>query len=416
MNKKIISNLFQLSNDLIVSKDFQNKYKIGTSFQRTRKLSFSTLIYFVLQSTHKSISINYANLSDSYKSGSLPVVSRQAISKARQNISPSAFFELYKLSVDYYYNSKNITKTWNSYHIFAVDGSTIQIPESQENYLYFGGNPNNTGIESPLATVSALYDVMNDILIDVSLNKYRYNERIAAKEHMEHLPNVQKSIVVFDRGYPSEELFRFLDSRKIKFVMRVPKTFKKAISESKDSLFMYENKTTNTLSLRRLNLNISENLVEYLVTNISSDELSYDKFKELYHLRWGVESKYRELKNRFEIESFSGIKPVIIQQDFFAAVYLSNIASMLKQCSDSQINVNSKNIHQYQSNRSYIINRIKNAILMLLTTSRKNSLKIITTIIDTASVTLSIIRPNRKFGRFRKHTRRRYYTHMKNCI
>lgn len=88
-------------------------------------------------------------------------------------ISPLALEELFKLLVNHFYNSKCKLKTWNGYHIVAVDGSTIQIPEAPENYSYFGGNPNKTGIETPLATVSALYDVMNDIHVDVSLNKYQ---------------------------------------------------------------------------------------------------------------------------------------------------------------------------------------------------------------------------------------------------
>lgn len=81
MNKKIITNLLQLSNNLITSKDFQNKYSIGNAFSRSRKLSFTILSYFILQSQHKSISINYANLVSGYKNEHFPNVSRQAISK-----------------------------------------------------------------------------------------------------------------------------------------------------------------------------------------------------------------------------------------------------------------------------------------------------------------------------------------------
>ena len=44
-------------------------------------------------------------------------------------------------------------RTWNDFHIYAIDGSTIQIPESEENYKIFGGNPNKTQIVSPLASI-----------------------------------------------------------------------------------------------------------------------------------------------------------------------------------------------------------------------------------------------------------------------
>ena len=100
-------------------------------------------------------------------------------------------------------------RTWNDFHIYAIDGSTIQIPESEENYKIFGGNPNKTQIVSPLASVSVLYDVMNDILVDVSLHSYRYNERESAQSHIDFLPGFPNSILLVDRGYPSESMFRY---------------------------------------------------------------------------------------------------------------------------------------------------------------------------------------------------------------
>ena len=87
----------------------------------------------------------------------------------------------------FYFQPVNLTHLeWFPY--LCVDGSTIQIPESKENYEVFGGNPNKTKIISPLASASVLYDVINDILIDVSLHPYRYNERESAKAHVDFLP------------------------------------------------------------------------------------------------------------------------------------------------------------------------------------------------------------------------------------
>ncbi len=75
---------------------------------------------------------------------------------------------------------------------------------------------------------------MNDMLVDVSLHSYRYNERESAKSHIDFLPEFPNSIILFDRGYPSEDMFRYLNSKGILFLMRVPKTFKKAIAEQTD--------------------------------------------------------------------------------------------------------------------------------------------------------------------------------------
>lgn len=407
MNKKLLTTILQRSNELITSESFLMKHRIGNVFTRSGKLSFTNLIYFILQSTHKSIQINYFAFLDNFLPETPPFVSKQAVSKAQQGISHKAFLELFRLSVKQFYSQSANLHTWNGFHIYAVDGSTIQIPESEENYMVFGGNPNKTEKVSLLASASVLYDVMNDILVDVSLHSYRYNERKSAKAHMNFLPEFPHSIIVFDRGYPSEDMFRFLDSKGILFLMRVPKTFKKAVFEPNDVLFTYPSSDNQeSLMLRSIHLLLEDGSTEYLVTNLMPEQMASEKFSELYRLRWGVESKYRELKNRFEIESFNSIKPVSVRQEFFAAMYLSNLAAIIKQAADSLVTVSVNNKHNYQSNRSYILNRIKCNIILLLRASGSICRKIISRIMEEACRALSIIRPDRKFGRYKKHTRR----------
>ena len=82
---------------------------------------------------------------------------------------------------------------------------------------------------------------------------------------------------------------------------------------------------------------------EYLVTNLMPEQIAKENFPDLYQFRWGVESKYRELKNRLEIEAFNSIKPASIQQEFFAAMYLSNLVAVIKSESDSKIIVSINN-------------------------------------------------------------------------
>lgn len=234
---------------------------------------------------------------------------------------------------------------------------------------------------------------------------------------MDYLPKFHDSIIVFDRGYPSKDMFRFLNSRGLLFLMRVPKTFKKAALEHEDVLFTYPaSHDKESLTLRSINFLLEDGSIEHLVTNLMPEQLESEKFSELYRLRWGVESKYRELKSRLEIEAFNSIKPVSIQQEFFAAMYLSNLAATAKREADISVTASVDTGHDYQSNRSFILNRIKCNIILLLRSSLSKRRKIISRIIEEASKVLSIIRPDRKFGRYRKHTRRRYYNHMKSCI
>ena len=76
MNTKLLTSILQSSNDLITSEDFLTRHRIGNAFTRSGKLSFSNLIYFVLQSVHKSIPINYARFLENFPSD-LPIFQRQ---------------------------------------------------------------------------------------------------------------------------------------------------------------------------------------------------------------------------------------------------------------------------------------------------------------------------------------------------
>ena len=84
--------------------------------------------------------------------------------------------------------------------------------------------------------------------------------------------------------------------------MRVPKTFKKAMAEQKGALFTYPaSRNKESLTLRSVHFLLEDGTTEYLVTNLMPEQMATEKFPDLYRLRWGVESKYRELKNRLEI-------------------------------------------------------------------------------------------------------------------
>lgn len=93
MNTRLLISILQCSNELITSDDFMANHRIGNAFTRSGKLSFSNLIYFVFQSVHKSIPINYSLLLDNFSSNVPSFVSKQVISKARQGISYKAFLE-----------------------------------------------------------------------------------------------------------------------------------------------------------------------------------------------------------------------------------------------------------------------------------------------------------------------------------
>lgn len=62
-----------------------------------------------------------------------------------------------------------------------------------------------------------------------------------------------------------------------------------------------------------------EDIVEFLISDLPMDEYSIDDLKELYHLRWTIETSYNRLKNRMKLEKFSGFKEIPVSYTHHAA-------------------------------------------------------------------------------------------------
>ena len=60
-------------------------------------------------------------------------------------------------------------------------------------------------------------------------------------------------------------------------------------------------------------------------------------FKQLYYLRWGVETLYGVLKTRLGLENFSGYSAESIRQDFFATIFLTGSETLLTMDADEQL-------------------------------------------------------------------------------
>jgi hypothetical protein len=62
-----------------------------------------------------------------------------------------------------------------------------------------------------------------------------------------------------------------------------------------------------------------------MITNLEEGEVKDAGFPDLYYKRWPVETRYRQLKQKFEPGNFSGRLVDTIKQDFYATVTVANM-------------------------------------------------------------------------------------------
>ncbi|MBE6049429.1 MAG: hypothetical protein E7214_01910 [Clostridium sp.] len=65
----------------------------------------------------------------------------------------------------------------------------MQVPDTKECGEYFGLSSNQNTTKTAVATASALYDVLNDIIVDARITKFKTSERLIAKQHIETIGN-----------------------------------------------------------------------------------------------------------------------------------------------------------------------------------------------------------------------------------
>ena len=146
--------------------------------------------------------------------------------------------------------------------------------------------------------------------------------------------------------------------------------------------------------------------------------MSWETWKELYFLRWGIESKYQELKSRLELESFTGACSLAIEQEFYLTLLFSNLAAMLKQETDQEIDRQTKgkqNRYRYQANRSYLLGRIKETFCLMLCGERDIKEQL-SRIVREGTKKRSQIQPGRKYERPKIQLQRKYFNNRKTCM
>lgn len=420
--KHVISQIKQT----LLSPDFIKRFHPENRFVRKRKLSAIQVIFYLLYTSKASMFLNLANIRDDLPNIQFPEITKQAFSKARNAISPMLFKDLFLNSAREFYDQIHKRKTWKGFYLFAVDGSTIQVPKTKKNEDTFGlcRNQHHTRADA-MAQISILYDLLEDILIDGAIQKYHYAERKMALEHLKYMEATglsSNAVLLFDRGYPSYDFYRHISEHGYFYVMRVQEQIKNITQlEKNDTITEYVpsyRKTEPPVKIRVIHVILDDGTDECLVTNLFDPSITVDMFKGLYFLRWGIESKYNELKNQLEVEEFNGATPISVEQELYISFLYMNICAMMKAEADIKISEedsHKENRFKYQANRAFIIGRMKKRLPQILT-GRVEVSSELDRILAESIKRRSQIQPGRKCKRPRIQLRYRHCKNRKTCM
>lgn len=332
----------------------------GRDFTRNRKITFESVIKMLLSMGGNSI---YKELLEYFGFNS-NIASTSAFVQQRDKILPSAFEFLFNK----FTNSFEGYKTYYGYRLFAVDGSDLNIAHNPNDPdTYFQSAPDIKGFN--LLHLNAMYDLCNRLYVDACVQSgKKKNEFRALTDMVDHSKIAGNVVVIADRGYESYNVFAHIEQKGWKYVIRVkdinsngiisglnlPETdeFDKEINLTltrkqtkeikahpelykflpKNSTFDYvdlNNDKFYSMSFRVVRFKISENTYETIITNLDASDFPAEELKKLYHMRWGIETSFRELKYSIGLANFHAKKVEYITQEVFARLVMYNFCEII---------------------------------------------------------------------------------------
>jgi len=156
---------------------------------------------------------------------------------------------------------------------------------------------------------------------------------------------------------------------------------------------------TDSVKVRLIRVDLPDGTTEILMTTLlCSKTYPAGIFKGLYLKRWGVEIYYDELKNKIKVELFSGYSDKCIQQDFYAALFISNIQTLMVTELNEELHENQTTQYKYKVNNNLSYGFLKDHIVELLLSS-KDIDAVFSELKEIFRNHLTPIRPNRSFDR-----------------
>ncbi len=346
-------------------------------FTRKRKLDFETLINLIL--SMGSQNLNHELMT--YFGYNPSIASTSAFVQQRGKILPIAFeFLLSEFS-----NSFDNLKDFDGYRLLAVDGTDLSITHNPKDTDTYRHPHSEKGFNS--LHLNAMYDLCNKLYVDAIIQPARKRNEYRALSDMADRSSIQGSVILLaDRGYESYNVFEHITKKGWNYVIRVKDIHSSGIiskrkpseREEFDETFpimltrrqtkeiklhpeIYQflprnctfdfldpcSKELYPITIRAVRFQLSEGTYETIITNLDTDEFPTDKIKHLYHLRWGIETSFRELKYAIGLTYFHTKKVEYIYQEIFAGLIMYNFCEKIT----LHVIIEQKDTkHKYQAN------------------------------------------------------------------
>ncbi|MBQ6164284.1 MAG: IS4 family transposase [Clostridia bacterium] len=368
----------------------------GRDFTRHRLLDFKTLVKTLMALNGKTLNNELIDLF--IHKDHIP--SESALIQQRNKLSSEALHYLLRS----FQLPPTERQLFYGYRLLAVDGSGLQIANDKEDLAsrHFG-----IGSNAPFNEifVHSLYDILQQVYVDLTITKlHKNNEPRVFVDMLQEFKSDFPVIFIGDMNYSSFNVMAHIKSINQSFLLRTKditsngsaSTFKLPDEDifdlslpdltltrlrtaehtqdnnhlrylARDSVFDFLSTKTKQnenqffqLPLRIVRFQITEDKYETIYTNLDPVAFPLPVIKQLYTMRWGIETSFRRLKHTLGVVYTHSKKADFIFQEIFAKAIMFNFIAF---CTASIIRHKGKKGYSYTVNFSVAANLCKKFFL-----------------------------------------------------
>lgn len=271
-----------------------------------------------------------------------PGVAPSALTQARARIGPGPLRWLFE-KVARWAVQKVLSTKWKGLSVLAMDGSSMCVPDSEENATHFGRHHSGTYATPsayPMLRMVWLIDVHSRIVLAARFGPYSQGELTYAYDLMAAIP--EKSVVIMDRLYHCSPMLVPLLTGDRHFLVRAKSNAKWRVLRSLgkgDDLI----EVTVTDEARAANPSFPTHYIaralqtqtpksEYVVLTSMLDEQQFpaDDIRALYRERWEIEIATDELKTKMLVHAPTLRSRTVpgVEQEMWGALLAYNLVRM----------------------------------------------------------------------------------------
>ena len=377
----------------------------GKDMTRHRDCTFSDTILTIM-----SFSMNRLNteLFHFFADKSKSIPSKSALCQQRKKLNGKLFPHLMKS----FYDAFPTSNKYKGYTLIAVDGTDINLPTDRRDEIYRVKQARSDNYFFQMH-LNVLYNICDNRFHSIITQpRPQMNEQAAFCQLVDKGDFDEKTIFIADRGYVSLNTLAHLTERKKLFLIRAKKpettasllykliytehetdqSITVSVTRSKRNINKYklscykivrksrvfepipvgDYDTVYRLPLRVVCIQLDSGTYEYLITNLPADKFTASDLKTLYHMRWNIETSFRNLKYALALVYLHSVNRDFIIQEIYAKLILYNFASLLHRYAEK-----AKRAPKGKNKYSYKISFIDTVPVAQMLLKRKISNKII---------------------------------------